>query len=109
MVMPDSTAVSVGVVCGQVQVFDQVGQSLLDDIPHDLPVHSKIVVDQTVAHSGYLRPFDLWMVRAKLRRQPFCRIAENLEVPNHRVLRPRSEEHTSELQSLMRISYAVIC
>src|SRR3546814_5517484 len=24
-------------------------------------------------------------------------------------LRPRSEEHTSELQSLMRISYAVFC
>src|SRR3546814_5934706 len=31
------------------------------------------------------------------RRQP---------VPRHR---PRSEEHTSELQSLMRISYAVFC
>src|SRR3546814_7304629 len=28
--------------------------------------------------------------------------------PRHR-LRPRSEEHTSELQSLMRISYAVFC
>src|SRR3546814_19323741 len=26
-----------------------------------------------------------------------------------RRLRPRSEEHTSELQSLMRISYAVFC
>src|SRR3546814_3270151 len=26
-----------------------------------------------------------------------------------RVARPRSEEHTSELQSLMRISYAVFC
>src|SRR3546814_1970912 len=25
------------------------------------------------------------------------------------ILRPRSEEHTSELQSLMRISYAVFC
>src|SRR3546814_5725704 len=25
------------------------------------------------------------------------------------VMRPRSEEHTSELQSLMRISYAVSC
>src|SRR3546814_5925775 len=25
------------------------------------------------------------------------------------VVRPRSEEHTSELQSLMRISYAVFC
>src|SRR3546814_8711103 len=32
--------------------------------------------------------------------------AEELEV---RVLHPRSEEHTSELQSLMRISYAVFC
>src|SRR3546814_1778974 len=27
----------------------------------------------------------------------------------HAVLRMRSEEHTSELQSLMRISYAVFC
>src|SRR3546814_1796417 len=27
----------------------------------------------------------------------------------HRALRARSEEHTSELQSLMRISYAVFC
>src|SRR3546814_3064186 len=26
-----------------------------------------------------------------------------------RILAPRSEEHTSELQSLMRISYAVFC
>src|SRR3546814_4097060 len=25
------------------------------------------------------------------------------------IIRPRSEEHTSELQSLMRISYAVFC
>src|SRR3546814_4858934 len=28
---------------------------------------------------------------------------------DHGVSRPRSEEHTSELQSLMRISYAVFC
>src|SRR3546814_4139578 len=27
----------------------------------------------------------------------------------NRLLHPRSEEHTSELQSLMRISYAVFC
>src|SRR3546814_4771771 len=32
--------------------------------------------------------------------QPFC---------STRVLHIRSEEHTSELQSLMRISYAVFC
>src|SRR3546814_13548421 len=29
--------------------------------------------------------------------------------PPRRQRRPRSEEHTSELQSLMRISYAVFC
>src|SRR3546814_3451402 len=29
--------------------------------------------------------------------------------PRHRRHRRRSEEHTSELQSLMRISYAVFC
>src|SRR3546814_9574562 len=29
--------------------------------------------------------------------------------PRIRVVQPRSEAHTSELQSLMRISYAVLC
>src|SRR3546814_1385436 len=31
------------------------------------------------------------------------------ETDEHRCPRPRSEEHTSELQSLMRNSYAVFC
>src|SRR3546814_7665032 len=31
------------------------------------------------------------------------------ETPAFAVVRQRSEEHTSELQSLMRISYAVFC
>src|SRR3546814_7269790 len=35
--------------------------------------------------------------------------AEINEASIQRDLRPRSEEHTSELQSLMRISYAVFC
>src|SRR3546814_10388203 len=35
--------------------------------------------------------------------QPLC------EVSHRRLLAGRSEEHTSELQSLMRISYAVFC
>src|SRR3546814_1125048 len=30
-------------------------------------------------------------------------------ISHRRRIRPRSEEHTSELQSLMRISYAVFC
>src|SRR3546814_10914798 len=32
-----------------------------------------------------------------------------LALDNAEGMRPRSEEHTSELQSLMRISYAVFC
>src|SRR3546814_4392857 len=33
----------------------------------------------------------------------------NTSVNSAKAQRPRSEEHTSELQSLMRISYAVFC
>src|SRR3546814_216442 len=36
-------------------------------------------------------------------------VAENVEVPIREYYPNRSEEHTSELQSLMRISYAVFC
>src|SRR3546814_4905751 len=41
-------------------------------------------------------------------------LVEMVELPNHPWFiacqaHPRSEEHTSELQSLMRISYAVLC
>src|SRR3546814_7650660 len=38
---------------------------------------------------------------------PSARPCEDLAIPWE--LQPRSEEHTSELQSLMRISYAVFC
>src|SRR3546814_3117745 len=37
------------------------------------------------------------------------RTQQNLEIVRTDVERGRSEEHTSELQSLMRISYAVLC
>src|SRR3546814_958007 len=43
--------------------------------------------------------------------QPGCRLGAFSRVPRHpgRHRHRRSEEHTSELQSLMRISYAVFC
>src|SRR3546814_955981 len=41
------------------------------------------------------------------RQHPFRGGADRLSCP--KVRSPRSEEHTSELQSLMRISYAVFC
>src|SRR3546814_7386243 len=34
---------------------------------------------------------------------------EAVKISERRLRQPRSEEHTSELQSLMRISYAVFC
>src|SRR3546814_8177587 len=45
-------------------------------------------------------------------RKPFVRRARQATVDTPSLLmlnKPRSEEHTSELQSLMRISYAVFC
>src|SRR3546814_2747133 len=38
-----------------------------------------------------------------------CFLAHGLLINETSVNEPRSEEHTSELQSLMRISYAVFC
>src|SRR3546814_3308362 len=40
---------------------------------------------------------------------PMRRHTALLQHPRHRHVEVRSEEHTSELQSLMRISYAVFC
>src|SRR3546814_1262992 len=37
------------------------------------------------------------------------RIVATMTIPHAALVRSRSEEHTSELQSLMRISYAVFC
>src|SRR3546814_2027865 len=54
-----------------------------------------------------------WKVRISLRYQPNMPNWTNASSPNRAVHSPmklcRSEEHTSELQSLMRISYAVFC
>src|SRR3546814_5501440 len=47
-------------------------------------------------HLGYIRP------------ERSAVPSRNFGAVDHKLL-PRSEEHTSELQSLMRISYAVFC
>src|SRR3546814_9524897 len=46
---------------------------------------------------------DIIASRAQFDGQPFHCVSAS------RIARTRSEEHTSELQSLMRISYAVLC
>src|SRR3546814_10693877 len=50
----------------------------------------------------------LWLAR----ENPYDAIVLDLMLPGingYKVCETRSEEHTSELQSLMRISYAVFC
>src|SRR3546814_8468063 len=42
-------------------------------------------------------------------RERLLEIATGIVAPEEGELRDRSEEHTSELQSLMRLSYAVFC
>src|SRR3546814_5371080 len=52
------------------------------------------------------------MVITPLPSSPIVTLPEKVSVPLaavHTNVAPRSEEHTSELQSLMRISYAVFC
>src|SRR3546814_3362631 len=61
---------------------------------------------------------DRWLVKGQLLLEPAENITLRLIADYSKreenccggvLLNPRSEEHTSELQSLMRISYAVFC
>src|SRR3546814_4635312 len=55
---------------------------------------------------GTWRRFDTWSLACLWLR---TRHEERMIEAEKRARRERSEEHTSELQSLMRISYAVFC
>src|SRR3546814_6138798 len=71
-------------------------------------------IDAEVIDLRTIRPLDTATVLASLKKTnhlviveegwPVCSIASELAM-----VAMRSEEHTSELQSLMRISYAVFC
>src|SRR3546814_7305697 len=59
-------------------------------------------------HVLHLHRLDHRQFLARLHRLAF-RDLQRHQQPRHRRQQERSEEHTSELQSLMRISYAVFC
>src|SRR3546814_6485638 len=50
-----------------------------------------------------------WLVPKSAASPSFVSFSRSFKVPWQSVQKARSEEHTSELQSLMRISYAVFC
>src|SRR3546814_1576168 len=68
--------------------------------------------DTLFPYTTLFRSFDFGSLALRRRfRKSACLAGEDLEarVPRFAACRIRSEEHTSELQSLMRISYAVFC
>src|SRR3546814_1817889 len=60
-----------------------------------------------VIMSGFLRGEEVDAVLQFVGRKHA--VSDRDRAPGHAVPQYRSEEHTSELQSLMRISYAVFC
>src|SRR3546814_4590058 len=67
---------------------------------------------QAVARTLRVSPQKLNLVAAMIRGKKVDRALAELEFSRKRIagtVKKRSEEHTSELQSLMRISYAVFC
>src|SRR3546814_9799097 len=74
-----------------------------------------VEVMQDVAAQEVFERLDLVIERGKHHsmpagyRQLVQAMVSRIEIRRHATVDARSEEHTSELQSLMRISYAVFC
>src|SRR3546814_7541044 len=84
--------------CGIVQVSDYVyGDRAMPcrAVPGDGAIPIRTMLEWMLG-AGYEGAFDLELLGPRIEREG-------------RVAAVRSEEHTSELQSLMRISYAVFC
>src|SRR3546814_4514656 len=73
----------------------------------DLPVKALPALDPDAVHKGALADESGRATAAQIRPSRACTGAG--AGSRGRSRSPRSEEHTSELQSLMRISYAVFC
>src|SRR3546814_2734567 len=61
------------------------------------------------AEQGYFRRKRIQTAPQPLAQWRWCRCHDDQAPARIHLLPPRSEEQTSELQSLMRISYAVFC
>src|SRR3546814_4645690 len=81
-------------------------------MPLSPPVERTCLHNRTYDFHGYQRADGLWDIEGRIvdtKSYPFAN-QDRGEIPPGEALHDmRSEEHTSELQSLMRISYAVFC
>ena len=72
--------------------FGELGQALVHDRPHDLQVHAEVAVDENVAHARHQVPGDLRRLCLGRRGDPLGRLADDLEVADHRILQQRRGE-----------------
>src|SRR3546814_6902911 len=90
-----------------------LGQKAYVDGPLVQPVEvvedSRCPMNARCVWAGRVRVKMLWL-RGNGEKQPFeVTLGEETQLADGKFTLERSEEHTSELQSLMRISYAVFC
>src|SRR3546814_10655753 len=83
-----------------------LGRAHLDDAVDIPPIHAQVQRGSGDQPAQLTRRHGRFHLPPRLPRQAAMMDADGQIVV---VDRPRSEEHTSELQSLMRISYAVFC
>src|SRR3546814_7471644 len=99
-------------VCSSDLDLKGVGHSLAcngTQSPLHLPVLASHRAVQPYSRCSILGSFAHWSARAaaKIRPSPIRAAESHSFSRSHHI--PRSDEHTSELQSLMRISYPVFC
>src|SRR3546814_2480610 len=89
------------------------GRRLATTVSLKLVRYALILVERVHTRPFYRRDMDERIIAATFRRNEaitlVCVEKFNGSGDHMDILVPRSEEHTSELQSLMRISYAVFC
>src|SRR3546814_1310322 len=96
-----------GLAIGDVERRGALGGEIGDDVgARHLARHGAALIDRIGQHEHILGREPRGKARDQLAPHHLERpVAVRLEQDQQ----PRSEEHTSELQSLMRISYAVFC
>src|SRR3546814_4353513 len=89
-----------------IEAAHEAGVNFFDNAEAYAMGESERIMGQAIAELGWAR--ETYVISTKL----FMGITEGVNTKmtlNRKYLLHRSEEHTSELQSLMRISYAVFC
>src|SRR3546814_2425073 len=93
------------------------GKDELDEFIHTITRHTMVHEQLAMFYSGFRRDAHPMAIMCGVvgALSAFYHDSTDIDDPHqrmiasHRLIAKRSEEHTSELQSLMRISYAVFC